>query len=106
MCDKNEEWLYYNTNVQIYTQNQKVQIDRRCNGITVLNNGTNNALFDDEIILPGESKSISGNRKEIFVGRKDLTFPTPNPGNSVVVTQKFYVKLDQNDPHNLDAKGL
>lgn len=104
MCT--EEFLYYNTTVQAYSANQKVQIDRRCNGITVLNAGTNAFLFDDELIQPGESKSINGNRKEIFVGRKDLTFPTPNPGNLAYITQKYYVKLDSNDPHNIDAKGL
>jgi hypothetical protein len=104
MCD--EDWLYYNTTTQVYTLAQKITIDRRCNGITVINNGTNNAIFDDETLVPGESKSIAGNRREIFVGRKDLSFPSAPPGNSVVVTQKYYVKLEKNDPHNLDAKGL
>jgi hypothetical protein len=106
MCDcKKEEFLYYNTTTQAYALPQKVTIDRYCNGITLINAGTSNVIFDDEIIVPGESKAISGNRKEIFVGRKDISFAGAGV-NLCFVTQKFYVKLPPNDPHNIDTASL
>jgi hypothetical protein len=100
-----EEFLYYNTSTQGYTQPQKVTLDRFCNGVTVINAGTSNVVFDDEILVPGESKAISGNRKEIFIGRKDLSFSGAGT-NLCYVTQKYYVKLDPTNPHNLDTKSL
>lgn len=106
MCDNSEDFLYYNTEVQVYSVSTKIIIDRFCNGITILNNGTNNCVFDGETIVPGQSKAISGNRKEIFIGRKDLEFPVAGAGNLAVITQKFYVKLAPHDPHNLDVAGL
>jgi hypothetical protein len=106
MCDcKKEEWLFYNTQVQGYSAPIKIEIDRFCNGITVFNAGTTVAVFDDEQLQPGESKSISGNRKEIFVGRKDLSFQGAGV-NLAYVTQKFYVKLASTDPHNVDVSSL
>lgn len=91
-----EDWLYYNTTTQQYNSNQKIIIDPRCNGITVKNAGTSVLIFDDEQLQPTQSKMIGGNRKEIMVGRKDISF-TGAGTNLAYVTQKFYVKFDPLD---------
>lgn len=92
-----EEWLYYNTTTQQYNANQKIILDIHCNGITIKNAGTSVVLFDDEQIQPTQSKMIGGNRKEIMIGRKDLSFQGAGT-NLAYVTQKFYVF-----PKDLDA---
>jgi hypothetical protein len=104
-----EKPLLYNTTVQAYAIAQKITIHDLCNGITIKNLGNSLVIFDDEIIQPGASKAIAGNRKEIFVGRKDLSFqPTTNQPIPVVqpvprvdfayITQKFYVPRKPTEP--------
>lgn len=108
MCKR--QYRYYNTTTQGYSAPvQKIVIDRKCNTITVRNAGNSLVIYDDEIIQPGQSKTIGGNQDEIFIGRKDLAFqpttnqpiPQPQPLPRVdfaYVTQKFYIELDPTDP--------
>jgi hypothetical protein len=94
MC--NNKFLKYNFATQIYYAPGEIPLEPWCNGIVVKNNGTTYVIFQGDVLLPGESKSIGGNRKEILQGRVDLTFflQTPAPGtiiNQCTVTQKFYL---------------
>ena len=59
-----EETLYYYFHSDQYTQTQNLNIDKFCNGLTVKNAGTTLLIFDLETILPGESKTIGGNRRD------------------------------------------
>lgn len=96
--------LYYNTVVLAYATAQKIDLDNRCNGITVKNAGTTQVIIDDEILQPGESKAIGGNLGEIFIGRKDIYFQVPTPAPAVItnlayVTVKFYVPVPDAGPN-------
>ena len=98
-----ENWLYYNTVTQQYVQAAKITVQYKCNAITVKNLGTTLVIFDDEVLQPGQSKSFGGNRKEVFVGRKDLAFQTQTPPpttiiNLAVITQKYYMDIKSGDP--------
>jgi len=95
--------LYYNTVTLSYSQTAKINLDPRCNGVTVRNAGNINVIFDDEVILPGQSKTVGGNLGEIFIGRKDLYFGssagvTPPLVYLCYITQKFYVPRQPGDP--------
>lgn len=115
MCK--ERPLHFNTTVQKYVLPQKVVIDNLCNSITVRNAGNSLLIFDDEVIQPGANKVIGGNRLEIFIGRKDISFqpttnqdipvPQPTPRVDVAyVTQKFYIRESLEKAGCLDNDGL
>lgn len=93
-----EKILKYNTAVQVYTLPVQAPIDPYCNGITIKNSGNTNVIFQGDLLAPGESKFIGGNRAEVYIGRIDLNFalPTPapvTPQNSCTVTVKYYVDI-------------
>jgi hypothetical protein len=95
--------LYYNTVTHIYGAPQKIDFDIRTNGFVIKNGGNTILIVDDEQLQPGESKSIGGNKGEIFIGRKDISF-TVQAGNLTptficVVTVKYYVKIDAQSPN-------
>ncbi len=96
MCD--EKILYYNTVTQAYSVATKIVVQDKCNGITIRNAGNSFLIMDDEIIQPGQSKAIGGNRLEYFIGRKDISFTAQTPVQPAprvdlcYVTQKFYVE--------------
>lgn len=95
MCEQCEKFLRYNFSTNVYTAQSEIVLDPLCNGISVKNGGNTNLIFQGDVLVPGESKSIGGNRKEILQGRVDISFalPTPAPGtpnNVAFVTQKFY----------------
>ncbi len=97
MCEK---FLEYNTNCQPYQIDTIIPQDRFCNGMTFINRGNTIAVIQGDPLNPGESKSIGGNRGEIYKGRIDLNFQLPAivppvPANLLIVTQKFYVNLDK-----------
>jgi hypothetical protein len=94
MCQ--EKFLRFNFATQIYYAPGEIPLEPWCNGITIKNNGTTNVLFQGDTLIPGESKTIGGNRKEILKGRVDLGFVVPTPApttitNYCTVTQKFYL---------------
>lgn len=102
-CDK-EIILYWNTHVMAYSVPAKVDFDNRTNGFVVKNAGNQLLIFDDETLQPGESKAYSGNKGEIFVGRKDLYFAIPagfvgTAVNLAFVTVKYYTPMDKNAPN-------
>lgn len=96
MCD--ETLLYYETSVQAYVRNQKINIPKLCNAVTVKNTGNIICLFDLDPLQPGESKAIGGNRAEVTIGRHDIAFTTqgmtvipPTQLPSASVTVKYYI---------------
>jgi hypothetical protein len=90
-----EGWLYYDITTNSYAGLKSVVVDPYCNGFTVKNDGTTLVILNGEVIQPGESKSVGGNRKEIYRGRIDISFqeqvPAPTPiVNLCWVTIKYY----------------
>lgn len=95
-CSGDKGYLPYNTSTQEYTNLHSVNIEKGCNGVTVINKGTTLALWNGLPLNPGESMSVGGNEGEVFIGRVDISFviPVPAPAvitNSAWVIQKFYV---------------
>jgi len=87
--------MLYNMSQQEYSAPRSVNIDKLCNGVTVLNAGTVYVTWNGIPIAPGASMTVGGNEGEIFVGRVDIGFftQTPAPGTivkSAWVIQKFY----------------
>ncbi len=87
--------VLYNMSQQEYNAPRSVNIDKLCNGVTVLNAGTTFATWNGIPIPPGGSMTVGGNEREVFVGRIDIAFftQTPPPApliNSAWVIQKFY----------------
>jgi hypothetical protein len=94
MCQ--EKLLKYNFNTEQYAKAKEITIDPLCNGITVRNGGNTLVIFQGDVLNPGESKSVGGNRKEILWGRVNISFQLPVivppvPLNLVFVTQKYYL---------------
>jgi hypothetical protein len=100
MCQ--ETILFYNISTDTYQLNTSVTPDKNLNGFTVKNSapiGGNTVFINGDPLVPGESKTVGGNRGEIFRGRIDITFLVPALGvNSVVLTQKFYVRRTMDLP--------
>ena len=91
-----EKTLFFNIINSTYQTNTKVEVDRLCNGFTVVNIGATNMIVNGVPLaapvapqLLGESVSFGGNRNEIFYGRIDIAF-TGAVGNCIV-TQKIYL---------------
>jgi hypothetical protein len=91
MCD--QKLLQYNIVTSNYQSRLEIEIEHWCNGMVIKNDGTVNCFFNTEPIVPGESKSIGGNRLEIYRGRATLSFATGGIA-SAWVTQKFYTNID------------
>lgn len=86
----------YNMTQQQYAKLESVNIDKQCNGVTVLNAGTTYVTWNGIPLAPGQSMTVGGNEGEIFIGRVDIAFFTQTPApaiitNSAWVIQKFYV---------------
>src|ERR1700684_1395392 len=100
MCQ--ERVLFYNISTDTYQGNVSITPDRNLNGFTIKNTapvGGNTVFLNGDPLVPGESKTVGGNRGEIYRGRIDITFLNPAVGpSSVVITQKFYVSRDNNYP--------
>jgi hypothetical protein len=87
-----EKLLQYNLSTQIYNQPEQVPTMDFCNGFTVRNIGTANVVVMGDQLAPNESKAISGNRGEVFVGRIDINFN--GAGTTLaLVTQKYYMNI-------------
>lgn len=89
--------LFYNLATMTYAQNTKVEVDRLCNGFTVVNTGATAMQVNGISLAPpvapallGEAAQFGGNAGEIFIGRIDISF-TGGAGRCVV-TQKIYVQ--------------
>jgi hypothetical protein len=94
-CSGSRRPQFYNTTTQEYTVQRSVNVEKLCNGVTVINKGNTIAMWNGLPLNPGESMTVGGNEGEVFVGRIDISFtmPTPPPGspvNSAWVIQKFY----------------
>lgn len=98
-----EQFLRYNTDLQAYYKNTFVPVVKHCNGFVVKNIGTTICSVNGDPLQPGESKSVGGNRAEIYEGRIDLAFTLQTPPpltivNAATVTQKFYMEGTGYDP--------
>lgn len=87
-----EKLLQYNLSTQIYSIQCEIPVMQNCNGFSVRNVGTANVVVMGDTLAPNESKSIGGNRGEIFVGRIDLKF-TGAGTTLALVTQKYYMNV-------------
>jgi hypothetical protein len=94
-CTGSARLMLYNMSQQEYNAPRSVNIDKLCNGVTVLNAGTTYVTWNGIPIPPGGSMTVGGNEREIFVGRVDIAFFTQTPPptsiiNSAWVIQKFF----------------
>lgn len=95
-ADRWEPYLLpYATSEQTYTGVKNVQWAEYLNAFSIHNTGNTIVVFRGDPIPPGASKSIGGNRGEVYTGRLDIMFQLPSPApptpiNSCVVTQKYY----------------
>jgi hypothetical protein len=94
-CTGKRELVPYNISQQNYVKQESVNIDKLCNGVTVLNAGTTFATWNGIPLAPGQSLTVGGNEGEIYKGRVDIAFFTQTPApamitNSAWVIQKFY----------------
>lgn len=101
-----ETTLFYNIINSAFTVNTKVEVDRYCNGFTVVNTGATNMVVNGVPLAPpvapallGESVSFGGNRNEIFYGRIDIGF-AGGAGNCTV-SQKVYIDFQNSKPFEL-----
>lgn len=90
-----EQLLAYNLSSMTYHANQRIEVDSRCNGFTVVNIGNSDCIVNGIPLAPpaapalqGEAAQFGGNRNEIYIGRIELTF-TNNQGTAIVI-QKIY----------------
>lgn len=91
---------FFNVAGQLYTQNQYLAVDQRCNAVMVVNRG-DGVLFINGIPLApsplgpgnaGESITLGGNAGEYYRGMLELVF-TPGTANpAAVIVQKFYIQ--------------
>ena len=86
--------VLYNMSQQEYNAPRSVNIDKLCNGVTVLNAGTTFATWNGIPIPPGGSMTVGGNEREVLSDGRYCVFhadPPPAPLiNSAWVIQKFY----------------
>jgi len=77
----------------VYNVSGQVNLFRPCNGWTVINKGTTNVTVNGGVVLaPDEFIAIGGNEGEEYTGYLRLLFVSnTDPGNNVLVYQKFYV---------------
>jgi len=92
------ELLAYNIRTTAYDTTQNITLDTFSNGITVKNSGNSLLLFSNDVLQPGASKAIGGNKGEILKARLQISFQTPPvvpPGyvqqDQAIVTEKFYL---------------
>lgn len=90
--------LRYNVSSQTYSNVTDVQWDKYLNGFFIHNTGNTLLIFNNDVLQPGDTKTVGGNYGEIYDGRINLMFrlPTPaplTPENEVIVTQKFYTNI-------------
>lgn len=104
-----ERTLIYDIVPSFYTANAHVQLDRYCNGVTVVNIGATNMTVNHVPLAPpvapallGEAQTFGGNRNELFRGRIDIGF-TAGAGSRCIVIQKIYVKY-QEETNIFDTK--
>ena len=80
---KREFYEYF----QLYNIPQELRSD--CNSLTVINNGTSNAIIEGLPITPGQQYYSPGNENEINTTRYRLSFDNTG-SNSVLVIRKIY----------------
>lgn len=91
-----ETALFYNLIPMTYAANAKVEVDKMCNGFTVVNTGATAMVVNGTPLaapvapaLLGEAVQFGGNKGEIYTGRIDISFTTG--AGRCIVTQKIYV---------------
>lgn len=89
----------YNTTVTIENESGFVDVVENCNGFTFTNVGDDIARVNGMIIHPGvinvslgDSRSIGGNKDEIYKGNIKLAFNGVGLNPAVEFVQKFYAK--------------
>lgn len=102
-----EKTLFYTIINSTFSANAKVEVDKLCNGFTVVNIGNTNMTVNGVPLAPpiapmllGESTSFGGNRNEIFYGRIDIAF-TGGAGRCIV-SQKVYIDFLHSKPFELE----
>lgn len=102
-----EKTLFYSIINSTYEGNAKVEVDRFCNGFTVVNTGATNMIVNGVPLAPpvapqllGESVSFGGNRNEFFYGRVDVSF-TGGVGRCIV-SQKVYIQFQGGKPFEFE----
>jgi hypothetical protein len=87
------EFRPYDAQPVSYNRSGQVDLLRPCNGWTVVNKGTTNVTVNgSHVLAPDEFIAVSGNEREVFTGYLRLLFASnTDPGNNVIVWQKFYV---------------
>jgi hypothetical protein len=93
-----QQFLTYRIVTQSYSQQGYVPVERWVNGISLKNAGTGFVVVMGDPMQPGETKSIGGNKGEVYDEKHlDIQFTNPNavlnPVNLLIVTQKFYVNI-------------
>jgi hypothetical protein len=95
-----EKLLQYNVSVQEYDRSQSVPKEPLCNGFIVRNVGTSGMTINGDALATGESKTVGGNRGEVYVGRIDISFDNAGT-NLCIVTQKFYLNIPMTDQQSI-----
>lgn len=90
------EYLVYNLVNYTYASNQKITVDKYCNGFSVVNIGASNMNVNGIPLAPpvapalqGEAISFGGNIGELYDGRIEISFT--GAVGLCIVTQKIYV---------------
>ena len=90
---------FFNIAGQLYSNNQYLAVDPRCNAVIIINRG-NGVVFINGIPLApsplgagnaGESITLSGNQGEYFRGMLELVFAPGTVTPAAVIVQKFYI---------------
>lgn len=90
----------YDMSVQVYYQNTYVPVSHQCFAFMFTNIGDTTATVKGMVIFPsatpatalGDSRSISGHKRDIYKGTMDLSFRAPVGANPAVeIVQLYYI---------------
>lgn len=90
---------YFNVAGQVYTFDQYLKVDPRCNSVIIINRGDGLVRVNGVPLaqsplgagFAGESVAFSGNAGECFRGMLEIVFDPANTDPRVCVLQKFYI---------------
>lgn len=90
----------YDMTVQVYSQNEYVVVSHGCFAFMFTNIGDTIATVKGMVIFPsatpatslGDSRSISGHKRDIYKGTMDLSFRVPlGVAPAVEIVQLYYI---------------
>lgn len=90
---------FFNVSGQVYTVNQYLKVDGRCNAVVIINRGDGVVFVNGVPLSPstlgagfaGESITFGGNGGEYFRGMLELTFTPGTVDPRCAVIQKYYI---------------